>query len=108
MKTTWYSIIGTALAALMLTGCSPSASKDAKNTVEKDKDAKVNAIDNKAEAEKDRVKREAEMKKDQIDANAKANEAARNQAATNLDAAAEAKRKEADLLEKKANEVKKD
>lgn len=108
MKTTWISLFGTGLAAMMLTGCSPSAADKAKDNVETNKDAKVDAINKKAELDAERVKKEAELKKDQIDANAKANEAARNQAATNLDAAAEAKRKEADLLEKKADEVKKD
>ncbi len=108
MKTTWYSLIAAALTGLTLVGCNPSSADKAKDRIEDNKDAKVNAIDEKAEAEKERVKREAEMKKDQIDANAKATEAARDQAAQNLENQADAKRREADLIEKKANEVKKD
>lgn len=108
MKTTWYSMGAAALTGLMLVGCNPSAADKAKDQVEKNKDAKLEAVENKNEAEQERIKREAEMKKAQIDANAKVNEAARDNAAQNLDAAAEAKRKEAEMLEKRADEVKKD
>lgn len=106
MKTSWYSMGAAIVTSLMLVGCNNTPAEKAKERVEENKDAKLEANENKSDAEAERIKREAEMKKDQIDANAKANEAARDQAAENLDAAAEAKRREAERLEKQADAVK--
>lgn len=108
MKTTWISVFGTGLAALMLTGCSPSAADKAKDKVDQEKKDKINAVDANADAKKDQIKKEADLKKGVIDANAKVQEGARDQAAQNLENQADMKRKEADALDKKADEVKKD